>query len=82
MTWQDVILGIGQVMFFVALIPSMTSSEKPALATCLMTAIILTINVFVIWTLGLYFTFASLILISSGWWILAWQNWQRKRAQD
>lgn len=37
MTWQEVVLALGQILFLIALIPSMITDDKPEIYTSLMT---------------------------------------------
>jgi hypothetical protein len=78
MALQDYIFGIGQLLLFAALIPSILSNHKPALSTSLITATIVSIFVFTFATLDLWFGAISTATIAIGWWILAIQKWRRK----
>jgi threonine/homoserine/homoserine lactone efflux protein len=80
MSWQDLVLSVGQILFFVALLPSIWSPGKPALMTSVMTATILTVFVVTFWTLDLLFAAVTTTLAASAWWILAYQRWQQKRS--
>lgn len=80
MPWQDWVLGMGQLLFFIALIPSIRSPHKPALATAVMTALALTAFVFTFATLGLWFSGATVFLAAIGWYILAYQAYKQQRA--
>lgn len=40
-TWQDWVIGVGQALFFVALLPSVFSADKPHWASSLLTGTIL-----------------------------------------
>lgn len=37
MTWQEIVLALGQVLFLIALIPSIMTDDKPEIYTSLMT---------------------------------------------
>ena len=79
MSWQDIVLTIGQVLFIIALIPSLRSPDKPAIMTSVMTATIL--FVFSVVDLTLSLTFTSVVVFITGilWAILALQQWKRHR---
>ncbi len=78
MVWQDIVMAVGQFIFFVALIPTIKAKEKPALSTCVVTAVILTAYIPTLWTLRLYTGMTSTVLIAGGWWTLAIQNYSRR----
>lgn len=79
MQWQDVVFLIGQMIFNISLIPSILSKDKPALATSLITTIVIFVYVFVFSTLSLWVS--SMAVASTGfmWSILAYQKWKEKR---
>lgn len=72
--WQDWVLAIGQLIFFVALFPSIFSAHKPSMWTSFMTAGILTIFAGVFWSLSLFFGAATSALVASGWYVLFFQK--------
>ena len=71
--WQDVIFSIGSVIFAIALLPSVFSNDKPALATSVMTGTVLVIFTITYATLGLWSTAIINGMVSTIWWVLAWQ---------
>ena len=77
--WQDKVISACQFLFLVALIPSIISEEKPALWSCILTALLLTVIAFTQWTLHLYFSMVSGISIASGWWVLTYQQFKRHK---
>lgn len=79
MIWQDGVMTVGQFLFFVALIPTIRAKEKPALSTAVLTAGILTIYVPTLWTLHLHIAVVSTVLVTVGWWIIAYQSWVKSR---
>lgn len=79
MSWQDWIIGIGQVLFLLALVPSLKSSAKPALGTSTLTASILIFFALTYASLGLWFGTVMSTLLSLGWWILALQRYKADR---
>lgn len=74
MTWQDVVIASVQVVFAVALFPSLLSDEKPARATCLLTALCLYALGITYFTLQLYGAVASVVLCGVLWTILLLQG--------
>lgn len=40
MHWQEIVLTIGQIIFIVALLPSIFSKDKPEIWTCVMTGLV------------------------------------------
>lgn len=54
--WQDIVLTAGSLIFMLALVPSVTGVDKPAVATSTMTAAVLYVFAAVDLTLGLVFT--------------------------
>ena len=46
MTWQEVVLAVGQIVFIIALLPSILSKDKPEIWTSIMTgAVALSISI-------------------------------------
>jgi hypothetical protein len=41
MSWQDLVFGVGSLVFIVALIPALFSEEKPPLSTSIPTSLVL-----------------------------------------
>ena len=70
MFWQDFIIGIGQWFFAASIIPSIISRNKPSVWTSLPTAILLLIFSYAHFTLGLYCSMVSSIVVSTMWVIL------------
>ena len=79
MTWQDIVLSVGSWIFTVALIPSVVSKDKPALASSLMTGIVLAVYAIVYMTLALWTAAASTILVAGMWFTLAIQKYRADR---
>jgi len=78
MSWQDILLSIGQFVFAVALLPSVFSKDKPAVSTSLMTGTVLVAFAFTYSTLKLWSaaTFAAVVGII--WLILFFQKYFKK----
>lgn len=71
--WRDVIMTVGGVIFFVALVPSVFGDSKPEMLTSLTTAITLTSFVIVYKSLDLHYAFITNSLAALCWWILFFQ---------
>lgn len=80
MSIQDIIFSVGSVIFILALIPSIRSAAKPALASSLMTGSILAVFAITYLTFShpLYFAAATTAGTALCWYILAWQKWHSK----
>ena len=78
MQWQDIVLGVGQIIFFLALIPSIRSKDKPALSSSIITATVLLAYALVFATLSLWFTVLTDIITTIFWYILAYQKFTQK----
>lgn len=76
MTWQDVIIAAGQWIFLIALLPSIFGKDKPALATSILTGIVLAILAFTYATLSLWISTISAVLVSGAWLTLAVQKYK------
>jgi len=78
MIWQDIVIGIGNWIFVLALIPSIVSDKKPALVTSIITAIVVTVFAYCFFTLELYHSMISSAAVGVCWWILFLQLLFRK----
>lgn len=72
--WQDWVLFIGQLLFFIALIPSIASPHKPSVWTSLITAGVLTSFAIVFWSLSLLLGAVTAGLVAAGWYVLFFQK--------
>ena len=75
MHWQDFILMVGNVVFTLALIPSILSKDKPALSTSLTTGIVLLIFSLTYFSLSLWLSTIAALITSFLWLILAFQKY-------
>lgn len=82
MQWQDLVLTIGQLTFIGSLLPSILSKDKPALATSLISSVVLFIFAYVYTTISLYFTAVSIALLAAGWAFLAFQKYNIDRKKQ
>ncbi len=73
-SWQDVVLLVGNAIFFIALIPSIVSEHKPSKWTSLITALVLTTFTFTYFSLNLTYSTFTVALATLAWWILYFQK--------
>lgn len=81
MPWQDIILTIGNLFLAASLIPSVISSNKPALSTSLLTGSILFMFAVVYATLSLWVSVFATILNVLLWFVLALQKYRQPRGR-
>lgn len=74
MSWQELVLAVGSLFFTIALVPSIISKDKPALASSTITAMVLFSFAVVYLTLGLWFAAFSVTTTAIAWTILAVQK--------
>lgn len=74
MIWQDVVVGAGQFIFALSLIPAIRSSRKPPFSTCLITGMMLLAYVIAFITLHLWWSALSCAICAIMWIILALQQ--------
>lgn len=74
MRWQDIVISVCQLLFVVAMVPSIRGKDKPALATSLMNvALVMAIAVSLL-TLKLWFSTFTALLVAGSWALLAVQK--------
>lgn len=74
MTWQDVVLGIGQFLFTLALLPALRSRAKPPRSTCVLTGGLLVLFAITYASLALWLGALACALCASAWLALAAQR--------
>ncbi|MES2135301.1 MAG: hypothetical protein V4449_03620 [Patescibacteria group bacterium] len=79
MHWQDIVLSIGQYIFVLALLPSVFGKDKPALSSSLLTGSVLAVFSAVYATLNLWSSAVASAIVAGVWFILAWQQYRKKR---
>lgn len=79
MEWQDFVISAGQIVLFLALIPSVLSKDKPAFSTSLLTGSVLAVFAFTFVTLSMWFSGLSAGLVSVTWFLLAGQKYLSDR---
>ncbi|HVT01364.1 MAG TPA: hypothetical protein VHE53_03990 [Patescibacteria group bacterium] len=77
--WQDFVFTLGNFVFIAALIPSITSKNKPAIGTSFLTGLTVLIFSIVYTTLNLWFTAAITFATSIMWFTLVFQSWKLKK---
>ena len=77
MQWQDWVFSVGQWIFIIALIPTIRGKQKPELSTSVITGIILAVFAFTYYTLSLLVSALSTSLVSTAWFILAYQKYRQ-----
>lgn len=75
--WQDIVISIGQILFGVALLPSIFGKGKPHWGTSLLTAFILTVFTYTFWTLALTYGAVTSGIVALCWWILFFQVFKK-----
>lgn len=79
MQWQDFVLSVSFVVFNVALIPSILSSDKPSLKTSVITVTFLLPGLIVYLSLSLWFSSAMTVCNIILWSTLAWLVYARDK---
>jgi hypothetical protein len=77
-TWQDIVLAIGAVIFCLALIPSITGEDKPAVWTSVLTGSVLAVFTAVYVSLSLWYAALTTGLSAVLWAVLAFQKVSKK----
>lgn len=72
--WQDAVLTVGSFVFMAALLPSVFGDDKPAAATSLLTAAVLSVFAGVEATLDLVFTAITTAATAALWIVLLIQK--------
>jgi hypothetical protein len=76
--WQDGVLALGALMFAIALIPSVTSKDKPALWTSILTCTVLIVFAITYASLSLWFATITTSLTALLWGVLIIQKYLKK----
>lgn len=74
MIWQDIIPIVGNIIFTVALIPSIVSKHKPHRWSCAMTAGVLLMYVVTFWTVTMWYWSLATLATATAWIILLVQR--------
>ncbi len=74
MHWQDWVFSGGQIIFLIALIPTLKGKSKPEISTSVVTSVILALFALTYLTLGLWFSAITSVGTSTAWATLAYQK--------
>lgn len=74
MRWQDIVISVAQLCFIIAMLPSIKSNDKPAVATSVMNVVLVAVIATCMLTLRLWFSAFTALTIASTWAILAVQK--------
>ncbi len=77
MIWQDLVFGIGTIIFSIALIPAILGKEKPPVSTSLSTGVTVLVVAFTQASLSLWFASAMSMISGFLWLTLAIQKYHR-----
>lgn len=78
MSWQDLVLTVGQVIFVIALIPTVVGKDKPALPTSVLTSAVSFSFMAVYVSLSVPFASMTAAVNGSMWLVLAVQKWRER----
>ncbi len=73
-SWQDWVLAIGQIFFFLALLPSVFSNDKPSKYSSAPTALVLFLFSYTFYTLDLAWGASTSFLVGVIWTVLFFQK--------
>jgi len=79
MHWQDLVFTFGQIIFVVALIPTIKGKDKPAFITSLITGAVLLSFTTAYFALALYFSALMSTIMSASWFLLAFQKYKTSK---
>lgn len=77
MLWQDWVFSVGQIIFVIALIPTIKGKDKPALSTSFITGAILLAFAFSYMALSLLFSTVTSIVMSLSWFLISYQKYKQ-----
>lgn len=79
--WQDIVLAAGALVLALGLIPSVISSDKPALTTSVMTGSVLAAYTVTYASLSLWYASAMTAAATALWFVLAVQKARRRNTK-
>lgn len=74
MIWQDIVPIVGNIIFTVALLPSIFSKQKPHRWSCALTAGVLIAYVFTFWSQTLWYWSLATVATATAWGVLLVQR--------
>jgi len=75
MSWQDMVLMVGNIIFVISLFPSILTKNKPSIWTSILSAVVLYIFVITYISLSLWGSAIATLIVSILWTILAIQKY-------
>jgi len=81
MRWQDIVISICQICFVIALMPSITSLNKPHASTSVMNFILVCTIATCLLTLKLWFSAGTAFAVAIAWLVLAVQKIKLDKAK-
>ncbi|MBP6041494.1 hypothetical protein KA529_00545 [Candidatus Saccharibacteria bacterium] len=75
--WEDLVIGLGNIVLSISLFSAVRDSQKPPLSTSIPTAITIYIFCIAQISLGLYLTTAVTFVVATLWAVLAWQRFRQ-----
>ena len=76
MQWQDWVITIGQIIFIIALIPTVRGDDKPPVSTSVVTGIVLLTFSIAQYSLGLTTSTFTSIILGLSWLYVGYQKFQ------
>lgn len=73
MIWQDLVIGCAQLVFVIALLPTLFGNEKPARATCAATAVACYAVAFAVVSLDFIWSTVTVSMCAMEWTIMTFQ---------
>jgi len=74
MIWQNIVPLVGNIIFTVALVPSILSRHKPHRWTCVLTAGVLLTYVVTFWDMNLWYWSLATLATTTAWLVLLFQR--------
>lgn len=79
--WQDTVIAICQLLFIVAMWPTIKGKDKPALSTCIMNTVLVAVIAFCLGTLHLWFSLITATSTALLWLTLVIQKMKIDKAK-
>jgi len=73
-SWQDIAFAVGNIIFFISLLPTVFAAEKPSVWTSIPTSIVLFVFAYAFFTLSLWYGAVTSTATGTLWLILAIQK--------
>lgn len=81
MIWQDLVFGVGAIVFSVALLPFLFGNEKPPISTSIPTGVTLILFAFAQASLSLWVACITSVIASIFWLTLAIQKYRMQKVK-